>query len=57
MLAIHRSLGTWTQTVGCFIALTEFARQKFIAGGLPQDRIAVKPNFVSPDPGRKERNR
>ena len=54
MLAIHRSLGTWTQTVACFIALTEFARQKFIAGGLPRDRIAVKPNFVSPDPGRRE---
>ena len=54
MLAIHRSLDTWTQTVGCFIALTEFARQKFIAGGLPQDRIAVKPNFISPDPGRKD---
>ena len=54
MLAIHRSLGTWTQTVACFIALTEFARQKFIAGGFPPDRIAVKPNFVSPDPGRKD---
>src|SRR5450759_4824237 len=55
MLIIHRSLGTWTKTVACFIALTEFARQKFIAGGLPQDRIAVKPNFVSADPGRKDR--
>jgi glycosyltransferase involved in cell wall biosynthesis len=53
MLAIHRSLGTWTKTVACFIALTEFARQKVIAGGLPQGRIAVKPNFVSADPGQK----
>ncbi len=54
MLAIHRGLGTWTHTVACYIALTEFARQKFIAGGLPRHRIAVKPTFVSPDPGRKD---
>src|SRR5262249_37196696 len=25
--------------------------QKFIAGGLPADKIVVKPNFVQPDPG------
>jgi glycosyltransferase involved in cell wall biosynthesis len=54
MLAIHRSLGTWTQLVARYIALTEFARQKFIGGGLSPDRIAVKPNFVSPDPGPKD---
>jgi glycosyltransferase involved in cell wall biosynthesis len=34
-----------------YIALTEFARRKFVAGGLPADRIVVKPNFVLPDPG------
>lgn len=34
-----------------FIALTEFSRQKFIAGGLPGDKVCVKPNFVAPDPG------
>ena len=33
-----------------FIALTRFARDKFIEGGLPGDRIVVKPNFA-PDPG------
>ena len=36
--------------VDCYIALTEFARQKMISGGLPADRIRVKPNFVLPDP-------
>jgi glycosyltransferase involved in cell wall biosynthesis len=51
MLSIHRALGTWTRTVDCFIAPTEFARQKFIQGGVPADKIAVKRNFVSPDPG------
>ena len=34
-----------------YFTLTEFARQKFVAGGLPPDRIAVKPNCVNPDPG------
>jgi glycosyltransferase involved in cell wall biosynthesis len=51
MLTIHRAIGTWTRTVDCFIAPTEFARQKFIQGGLPEDKLVVKPNFVSPDPG------
>jgi glycosyltransferase involved in cell wall biosynthesis len=51
MLAIHRAIGTWDQMVDKYIALTEFTRAKFIAGGLPADRITVKPNFVNPDPG------
>jgi len=50
MLALHRALGTWS-LVDRFIALTEFARQKFIEGGFPPEKIAVKPNFVHPDPG------
>jgi glycosyltransferase involved in cell wall biosynthesis len=51
MLSIHRALGTWTHMVDVYIALSEFARQKFIQGGLPADKIVVKPNFVHPDPG------
>lgn len=51
MLAVHRAMSTWTEMVDCYIALTEFARQKFIKGGLPADKIVVKPNFVHPDPG------
>jgi glycosyltransferase involved in cell wall biosynthesis len=50
MLAIHRSAGTYQTSVDAYIALTDFARDKFIAGGLPADRIFVKPNFVTPDP-------
>jgi glycosyltransferase involved in cell wall biosynthesis len=34
-----------------FIALSEFSKQKFIAGGITGDKIRVKPNFVAPDPG------
>jgi glycosyltransferase involved in cell wall biosynthesis len=40
--------------VGVYIALSEFARKKFIAGGLPPERIIVKPNFLSSDPGMGE---
>jgi glycosyltransferase involved in cell wall biosynthesis len=53
MLAVHRWRRTWTQSVNCFIALSEFSRRKFIQGGIPADKIAVKPNFVHPDPGER----
>lgn len=43
----HRLFGTWN-LVDSFIALTEFARQKFIEGGLPEHKITVKPNFTVP---------
>jgi glycosyltransferase involved in cell wall biosynthesis len=51
MLTAHRVLQTYRQRVDAYIALTEFGRGKFIVGGLPFERIYVKPNFVSPDPG------
>jgi glycosyltransferase involved in cell wall biosynthesis len=51
MLTTHRAMGTWNGAVDAYIALTEFARQKFIQGGLPADKTRVKPNFVYPDPG------
>jgi glycosyltransferase involved in cell wall biosynthesis len=51
MLTAHRAAGTWRRTVTTYIALTEFARAKLAEGGLPADRIWVKPNFVDPDPG------
>jgi glycosyltransferase involved in cell wall biosynthesis len=50
MLAAHRALRTWHTKVDAYIALSEFARGKFVAGGLPRRRILVKPNFVYPDP-------
>lgn len=53
MLAVHRALGTWQTKVDAYIALSEFARRKFIEGGLPGERVVVKPNFVHPDPGAK----
>jgi glycosyltransferase involved in cell wall biosynthesis len=47
-------LGTWDRKVDAFIALTEFARRKFIEGGLPAEKVALKPNFLHPDPGPSE---
>jgi len=52
-LAVHRNWGTYANLIDRYIALTRFARDKLIAGGLPADRICVKPNFVDPDPGRR----
>jgi glycosyltransferase involved in cell wall biosynthesis len=51
MLAAHRALRTWQTKVDAYIALSEFARKKHVAGGLPPGRLVVKPNFVHPDPG------
>jgi glycosyltransferase involved in cell wall biosynthesis len=46
MLVLHRGLGTWQRKVQRYVALNEFCRGEFVRGGLPADRIAVKPNFV-----------
>jgi glycosyltransferase involved in cell wall biosynthesis len=46
MLIVHRGLGTFQRKVNRYIALNEFSRGKFIEGGLPADRIEVKPNFL-----------
>lgn len=54
MLGVHRLLGTWQRKVDLYIALNEFMRRKAIAGGLPAERIVVKPNFVGSDPGAGE---
>jgi glycosyltransferase involved in cell wall biosynthesis len=43
MLASHRKLKTWRHSVSRFVALTEFAKEKFM----------VKPNFVDPDPSER----
>jgi len=48
--ALHRLRGTWG-IAERYIALTGFARQKLIDGGLPAHKITVKPNFISADPG------
>ncbi len=55
MLAVHRRLGTYAHAVDRYITLTQFAQRKAIAGGLPAQKVIVKPNFLSgevPEMGR-----
>lgn len=57
MLTFHRGIQTWNTKVTRYIALNDFCRNKFIEGGLPPERIVVKPNFVNdPAPAIHKRN-
>ncbi|MDX2230101.1 MAG: glycosyltransferase [Leptolyngbyaceae cyanobacterium bins.349] len=49
-VSFHSLLGTWSQVVDVFIAYSHFARQKFIQGGLPAEKLAFKTNFLHPAP-------
>jgi glycosyltransferase involved in cell wall biosynthesis len=50
MVGAHKLAGTWQKRVAVYIAVSESAREKYIAGGLPQKKIVVKPNFIHPTP-------
>lgn len=54
MVTAHQWAGTWTDCIDAYISLSQFARSKFLAAGLPAAKIFVKPNFVDPDPGMGE---
>ena len=47
MVEFHKWRGTWLHKVDRFIVLTDWARKIFAQGGLPADRISVKPNSVA----------
>ena len=55
MLMSNRWQGAYQTLVNRYIALTAFAASRLIAGGLPTDRISIKPNFApdlsEPGPG------
>ena len=46
MIGTHRIARTWQRKVSVFIAVSEFAKRKFVENGFPESRIFVKPNFV-----------
>lgn len=50
MVGAHKLAGTWRKRVAAYIAVSEFAREIYIAGGLPAEKITVKPNFIHPSP-------
>jgi len=47
MLIFHHKIGTYKNKISRYIALNKFCRDKFIQGGLPAEKILVKPNFVT----------
>lgn len=47
MSSVHRVAGTWWNHVSAYVALSEFSRNKFLEIGLPNEKIFVKPNFVT----------
>lgn len=49
-IGTHRLRGTWSEDLSAAIALTDFARDRLLLGGVPAERTVVKPNF-STDPG------
>ena len=47
MVEFHKWAGTWRRKVDRLIALTDFAKAKFVEGGLEQAHIAVKGNALA----------
>lgn len=48
-VSIHNKLGTFKNYVESYISLSNFNKNVYIEGGLPKEKIFVKPNFL-PDP-------
>ena len=48
--AVHRAAGTYRRRIDRFVAMSECARDLFVAGGLPAAKVAVKPNALARDP-------
>jgi glycosyltransferase involved in cell wall biosynthesis len=46
MQQVIRRGGIWDRPGTRLIALTEFARARLVEGGLPADRLVIKPNFI-----------
>jgi glycosyltransferase involved in cell wall biosynthesis len=52
MLAFHRAYGTYRKAIDAYIALSMFSLQKLAAGGLPANKLHLRPNFILRDPRR-----
>ena len=52
MSTFHRLRGTWARCVDMYLTPSQFSKSKFLAAGFCSDELlAVKPNFLDPDPG------
>ncbi len=54
MLTLHTLLGTWHKMIDVYVVLNEFHRRKLIEAGFPSEKIVVKPNCLTIDPGPKK---
>ena len=50
MIGYHKLRGTWANDIDKLVALSRFARDKFVEGGFPIDKIAVLCNYLGADP-------
>ena len=48
---LHRARRTYQTKVDRFVVLTYFAARRFIAHGVPAERISVRGNCLASDPG------
>ena len=51
MLLYNRLRGTYAHDVDRYVVLTEFGRRVLIRGGLPAEKLTVRPNGLTDDPG------
>ncbi len=53
MLQRNRRKGSYNKLVSRYVALTHFAANRLVQGGLPKERIVIKPNCMidAPSPG------
>lgn len=61
MIDRARARDHWNRNVQRFIALSEFAKSRYISAGIEPDRISIKPNFcevpeIAAKPERRSRN-
>jgi len=50
-LGVHRKRGIWNTHVDAYIAPSEFVRRKLTKAAIPEEKIFLRPNFLSADPG------
>jgi glycosyltransferase involved in cell wall biosynthesis len=53
MLGAHQWKGTWKRCVDAYVAPSGFCHDYFVAAGLPQSKVYMKPNFLAQDPGQR----
>ncbi len=51
MLAAHRAMGTFDEAVDAYSAPSMFCLERLVKGGIPLDKITLRPNFLLSDPG------